>query len=288
MRRLAGVVASAAQPDEPARPTRGSASRSPTPASRRWASRRTRSTASRGSSGRGWPRARRRSETPARAAPSTGNAARDRATSTSCSPRSRRTSEQLEAALARARDAYRDLAGVKPSGARTATRCPPAREPFGFRDGIGHPAIEGSGIPGSNSREPPFKAGEFVLGYPDETGGFPPMPRPDVLGRNGTYVVFRKLHQRVAAFRRYLKENASSPDDEELLAAKMMGRWRSGAPLALCPLHDDPELGADPHAQQRLRVRRRCDRIQDAARRRTSGERIRATRRSPGSSGSTG
>ena len=26
----------------------------------------------------------------------------------------------------------------------------------------------------------------------------------------------------------------------------MMGRWRSGAPLALCPLHDDPELGADP------------------------------------------
>ena len=33
----------------------------------------------------------------------------------------------------------------------------------------------------------------------------------------------------------------------------MMGRWRSGAPLALCPLHDDPELGADPRAQQRLR-----------------------------------
>jgi len=24
-----------------------------------------------------------------------------------------------------------------------------------------------------------------------------------------------------------------------------MGRWRSGAPLALCPFHDDPELGAD-------------------------------------------
>jgi deferrochelatase/peroxidase EfeB len=26
----------------------------------------------------------------------------------------------------------------------------------------------------------------------------------------------------------------------------MMGRWRSGAPLALCPFHDDPQLGADP------------------------------------------
>jgi deferrochelatase/peroxidase EfeB len=31
-----------------------------------------------------------------------------------------------------------------------------------------------------------------------------------------------------------------------LIAAKIMGRWRSGAPLALCPEHDDPELGADP------------------------------------------
>ena len=58
-------------------------------------------------------------------------------------------------------------------------------------------------------------------------------------------MAFRKLHQRVAAFRRYLKDNATGPEDEELLAAKMMGRWRSGAPLALCPLHDDPELGAD-------------------------------------------
>ena len=37
----------------------------------------------------------------------------------------------------------------------------------------------------------------------------------------------------------------SNPDEEELLAAKMMGRWRSGAPLVLCPERDDPELGAD-------------------------------------------
>ena len=26
----------------------------------------------------------------------------------------------------------------------------------------------------------------------------------------------------------------------------MMGRWRSGAPLALCPMHDDPQIGTDP------------------------------------------
>jgi deferrochelatase/peroxidase EfeB len=76
-------------------------------------------------------------------------------------------------------------------------------------------------------------------------GDTPAIPKPDILGRNGSYVAFRKLHQRVAAFRQYLKANSSAPEGEELLAAKMMGRWRSGAPLALCPLHHDPELGAD-------------------------------------------
>jgi deferrochelatase/peroxidase EfeB len=30
-----------------------------------------------------------------------------------------------------------------------------------------------------------------------------------------------------------------------MVAAKLMGRWRSGAPLVLCPQKDDPELGAD-------------------------------------------
>jgi len=119
------------------------------------------------------------------------------------------------------------------------------REPFGFRDSIGQPEIEGSGIPGTNPKERPLKAGEFVFGYPDETGSLPPMPHPEALGRNGTFVVFRKLHQRVAEFRRYLRAKASNPDEQELLAAKMMGRWRSGAPLVLSPERDDPELGAD-------------------------------------------
>ncbi|MBX3193194.1 MAG: Dyp-type peroxidase [Labilithrix sp.] len=152
---------------------------------------------------------------------------------------------RLEAALARAREAYDALHGVEAIWRQDCHALASGKEPFGFKDGIAHPAIEGSGIEGTNTHERPLAAGELVLGYPDETGSLPPMPRPDILGRNGTYVAFRKLHQRVAAFRRALKERARSPEDEELLAAKMMGRWRSGAPLALCPLHDDPELGAD-------------------------------------------
>ncbi|MEN3329777.1 MAG: hypothetical protein V7638_4584 [Acidobacteriota bacterium] len=154
--------------------------------------------------------------------------------------------ERLEQALAPAREAYRKMSGIEAIWRQNCHALATETEPFGFRDGISHPAIEGSGIPGSNPQERPLKAGEFVLGYRDELGGVQ-KTTPEVLGRNGTYVVFRKLHQRVAAFRQYLKDNSTSVADEELLAAKMMGRWRSGAPLALCPFHDDPELGGDPH-----------------------------------------
>jgi Dyp-type peroxidase family len=152
---------------------------------------------------------------------------------------------RLEAVVARGRQAIADLPGVVAIWRQDCRAPPDEREPFGFRDGISHPAIEGSGIPGDNPFERPLKAGELVMGYRDETGGFPASPQPPVLGRNGTYVAFRKLHQKVAEFRRYIQANADGPEDEELLAAKVMGRWRSGAPLALCPLHDDPALGAD-------------------------------------------
>jgi Dyp-type peroxidase family len=152
--------------------------------------------------------------------------------------------QHLESALESARKTYQDLPGITAIWRQNCQALPTEKEAFGFRDGISHPAVEGS-IAGSNPKERPLKAGEFVLGYVDEAGVLPRMPLPDILGRNGSYVAFRKLHQRVALFRRYLKMNSSSDTDEELLAAKMMGRWRSGAPLALCPLHDDLELGAD-------------------------------------------
>ena len=154
--------------------------------------------------------------------------------------------QKLEPVMERARKAYQEMHGIKAIWRQDCYHTTTLKEPFGFRDGISHPAVEGSGIPSTNPRDPPLKAGEFVLGYLDETGYFPPIPKPDVLGRNGTYAVFRKLHQRVAAFRKYLKDNSSSPEEGQLLAAKMMGRWSSGAPLALCPERDDPELGADP------------------------------------------
>jgi Dyp-type peroxidase family len=154
--------------------------------------------------------------------------------------------ERLEAVLAGARDAVRDVPGVAPVWEQDTYMLPNERTSFGFKDGISNPAIEGSGVPATNPHEAPFKAGEFVLGYPNENGDLPPAPQPEVLGRNGTYVVFRKLHTRVAAFRQYVRARARSRAEEELLTAKFVGRWPSGAPLTLAPDRDDSELGADP------------------------------------------
>ncbi|HSF35069.1 MAG TPA: Dyp-type peroxidase [Nocardioides sp.] len=153
---------------------------------------------------------------------------------------------RLDAVAARAREAYADLSGIDLLWRQDCYQLATGRTSFGFKDGIGQPAVEGSGRPATDPRERPLRAGEIILGYPDETGGLPPMPTPDELGRNGTYVVFRKLHTKVAAYRSYLRDRARSREEEALLGAKMVGRWQSGAPLAVTPDRDDPALGADP------------------------------------------
>ena len=134
-------------------------------------------------------------------------------------------------------------------------------EHFGFADPISQPPIEGAGVPsypGDGVLQPdgtwrPVKPGEFLLGYEDEAGlQGTQAPDPPELRLNGTYVVFRKLYQDVAAFRRYLATAAKSlygSDDarhQELVAAKIMGRWRSGCPVDLSPDKDDPAIAADP------------------------------------------
>jgi Dyp-type peroxidase family len=155
-------------------------------------------------------------------------------------------STQHQLAVDKARRAQRELRGVELIWSQDCYQLPTGRTSFGFKDGIGQPTIEGLGRPEVNTRERPLKAGEIILGYPDESGELPPMPTPEILGRNGTYVVFRKLHTRVAAYRRYLAAKSSSRAEEALLGAKMVGRWQSGAPLALAPEQDDPDLGSDP------------------------------------------
>lgn len=121
-----------------------------------------------------------------------------------------------------------------------------AHDHFGFRDRLSQPVMKGSGEQSTPGSGDPLEPGEFILGYPDEDGPVANLPQPEVLSRNGSYLAYRRLEEHVALFRDYIRERSDSPEAEELLAAKFMGRWRSGAPLVLTPDRDDPELGADP------------------------------------------
>jgi len=135
----------------------------------------------------------------------------------------------------------------------------PAREQFGFADGAAQPAIAGvsdssapgGGVPLAGGAWRALALGEFVLGYPDEDTLVDPQKRlpsapADPLGRSGTYVVYRKLRQDVALFRRVLRDAAArfAQSDEELLAAKVVGRWRNGTPLVRWPDRPDPGFSA--------------------------------------------
>ena len=133
---------------------------------------------------------------------------------------------RLQAAAEKMRRAHQELSGVEVIWSQDCYQLPTGRTSFGFKDGIGQPAVEGSGMPPSNPKEKPLKAGEIILGYPDETGELPSMPTPEVLGRNGTYVVFRKLHTKVAAYRQYLRAKAASREEEA------RPRRQDGRPLA--------------------------------------------------------
>lgn len=154
----------------------------------------------------------------------------------------RRSIENHDALLART-DGVRSLSYLD------LNATPPfnyAHDHFGFRDRLSQPVMKGSGeepTPGSGD---PLEPGEFILGYPDENGPVANLPQPAVLSRNGSYMAYRRLEEHVAVFRDYLRENSDTTEGQDLLAAKFMGRWRSGAPLVLAPDSDDPELGADP------------------------------------------
>jgi len=154
--------------------------------------------------------------------------------------------EDRQRILGIAREQLEGFSGVSVLAMQDFGAQPGDRNSLGYKDGIDQPPIEGSGVDPLPGQGEPIKAGEFILGYPGESGFPLPMPQPDILGRNGTYVGFRKYQSRVGAFNRFLRAHGSTEAEQELLAAKLVGRWRSGAPLTLAPDVDDPALGADP------------------------------------------
>jgi Dyp-type peroxidase family len=83
---------------------------------------------------------------------------------------------------------------------------------------------------------------------PDLPADFPNQPSKEPvrdLGRNGSYLAIRQLKQDVAGFQKYVTASAArvgEPPDG--VAAKMVGRWRNGAPLVLFP--QDQPASYDP------------------------------------------
>lgn len=138
------------------------------------------------------------------------------------------------------------------------------KEHFGFADGIAQPIMAGTRRAQSTKNAANVVAGgEFILGYRNEYDKYPESPTVSAsldphnllpvledgshnLGHNGSYLVFRQLTQDVKAFWEFLdattRENGQSdPAARDWVAAKMVGRWRSGVALMQSPDQDDPD-----------------------------------------------
>jgi Dyp-type peroxidase family len=144
------------------------------------------------------------------------------------------------------------------------------RERFGFADGRSQPAVEGVDLDpvgdGVFAGSQPLtgrvrrklrlmaedfglqpktrswrliRPGEFVLGYENEDGELPSGP-PAPLGPNGTFMVYREIDQYPRVFDDYVERAAQrSGMDEDELAAKIVGRWKDGTPVARIQEEED-------------------------------------------------
>lgn len=142
---------------------------------------------------------------------------------------------ELDALSAQLRFAF--AAGMTELSAQDAQALPDNHVHFGYRDNIAQPTVIGA--PPSKrvvpDDQPPVKTGEFLLGYPNESGGTYTVS-PVQLSTNSSYAAFRLLQQDVAGFEAFLNEySAKAGIDAETLAAKVCGRWRNGNQLVLEP-----------------------------------------------------
>lgn len=137
---------------------------------------------------------------------------------------------------------------------------------FGYRDSIAQPRFAGVHDPDeAPDRQPLAPLGVALLGHPSAFEGVRfEEPRPAVLGQNGSFDAFRVLAQDVMGFHDFLERSAEQlerhpgahvllDDGEvdrwgsarmalrELVAAKVLGRWRNGVPLARSPGRASPE-----------------------------------------------
>lgn len=143
------------------------------------------------------------------------------------------------------------------------------KEHFGFNDSVSQPVISGLPQKPDQPEENTIATGEILLGYPDGYNIWPltpvipkgddpgnilsdfpnnEIPEFHDFGRNGSFLVYRKLAQDVAAFWNFLaaqnQDDQGNPNGDAmtLMASKFVGRWPSGTPLVLSPNRDNPQL----------------------------------------------
>ncbi|KAG9045454.1 hypothetical protein FS837_006297 [Tulasnella sp. UAMH 9824] len=119
-------------------------------------------------------------------------------------------------------------------------------EHFGYLDGISQPSLKGLMKPHKGQLE--CEPGIIIMGLRGDEGlDGKRHDRPD-WAVGGSIMAFRKLHQRVPEFDKFLDENPikkhglSHKQGVDLRGARMVGRWKSGVPLDLSPEKDDHDF----------------------------------------------
>ena len=144
-------------------------------------------------------------------------------------------------------------------------------EPFGFADGTSQPKIDWQQERKTPTTQLDYSnvvaLGEFLLGYRNEYGKLSerPLLEPDAasagllpaeeapekmdLGRNGTYLVMRQLHQDVREFWQFMyRQSGGDGAGAEKLATAMVGRTMDGDPLV--PIQEEPIPGNEGKPEQ--------------------------------------
>ncbi|MEV7729289.1 Dyp-type peroxidase [Streptomyces sp. NPDC087917] len=170
---------------------------------------------------------------------------------------------KLSAAVARHRSALGPATGVVVfrQDAATLTGALRGHEHFGFADGISQPGVRGFHTPdpdtgGTVQGKPGTRlvpAGEFLVGQ--EKIGQRPAGLP-AWATGGSFQVVRRLAQDVPGWWEQarlrlaeLKKTGAAPAEatETWVAARLVGRWPGGTPVAGCPLAEVPgPVGRDP------------------------------------------
>ncbi len=167
-----------------------------------------------------------------------------------------RTDKQCRRSIGEHDELLNSTAGVRSLSYLDLNATPPfncAHDHFGFRDRLSQPVMKGSERSRRLVRVTPSSPVSSSWATPMRMDRVPHLPKPEALSRNGSYLAYRGSRSMSDGFGTTFARRSDSQEAEELLAAKFMGRWRSGAPWCWRPSGTIPS-GCRSDAQQRFRL----------------------------------